>query len=54
MEIVTVAGNYIRRLPLSLNSIEIVYEELNFDITGIDVNMKEETIYWSNGKSVFK
>ncbi|KOX76539.1 Vitellogenin receptor [Melipona quadrifasciata] len=48
MEIITVSGDDIRKLSPNLNSIEVIYEEINFEINGIDVNTKENTIYWSN------
>ncbi|XP_078043558.1 vitellogenin receptor-like [Augochlora pura] len=47
MEIIGVAGNTIRKLSASLNSIEVVYEDLS-EISSIDVNAKEGSIYWSN------
>ncbi|XP_076641099.1 vitellogenin receptor-like [Halictus rubicundus] len=47
MEIISVTGNTIRKLSASLRSIEIVYEELS-EISSIDVNANENTIYWSN------
>lgn len=53
MKIITVAGNDIRRLSPSLSLIEIIYEEVTSEISGIDVNAKEETIYWSNSKTAF-
>ncbi|XP_053978841.1 vitellogenin receptor isoform X2 [Hylaeus volcanicus] len=48
MKIITVAGNDIRKLSPSLDSIQVVYEELNTEISGIDVNANEGSIYWSN------
>lgn len=54
MEIITVAGREIRKLKSSLSSIEILYEDFNSDITGIDVNANEGAIYWSSGKSTLK
>mgnify|MGYP004600938701 CR=1 FL=1 len=52
MEIITVSGNDIRKLSPNLNSIEVIYEEINFEINGIDVNTRENTIYWSNGINI--
>nr|XP_031843623.1 vitellogenin receptor-like [Nomia melanderi] len=48
MELIVVAGNTIRKLSRNLYSIKIIYEQLNSDISGIDVNVQEGTIYWSN------
>ncbi|CAK9805473.1 Vitellogenin receptor [Anthophora plagiata] len=48
MEMISVARNDIRKLSLNLNSIEVIYEEVNSEISGIDVNVREETVYWSN------
>ncbi|XP_015434155.1 PREDICTED: vitellogenin receptor [Dufourea novaeangliae] len=48
MEIISVTGSDIRKLSPSFSTIDVVYEELSSDISGIDVNAKEGTIYWSN------
>ncbi|CAL7944547.1 unnamed protein product [Xylocopa violacea] len=48
MEIIAVAGRDIRKLSSNLNAIEVIYEEVNSEISGIDVNVREETVYWSN------
>ncbi|XP_012350206.1 vitellogenin receptor isoform X1 [Apis florea] len=48
MEIITVSGTDIRKLSPNLNSIELIYKEVDFEINGIDVNTREDTIYWSN------
>lgn len=50
MEIIAVIGTDIRKLSQNLNSIEVIHEELNNEISGIDVNTREGSIYWSNGK----
>nr|XP_033342194.1 vitellogenin receptor [Megalopta genalis] len=47
MEIIAVADNTIRKLSANLNSIEVVYKDLS-EISSIDVNAKEESVYWSN------
>lgn len=49
MEIITVSSADIRKLSPNLNSIQVIYEELNPEISGIDANTRENTIYWSNG-----
>lgn len=54
MEIITVSGTDIRKLSPNLNSIELIYKEVDFEINGIDVNTREDTIYWSNGNIKFK
>ncbi|XP_033360743.1 vitellogenin receptor isoform X1 [Bombus vosnesenskii] len=48
MEIITVSSADIRKLSPNLNSIQVIYEELNPEISGIDANTRENTIYWSN------
>ena len=48
MELITVAGSEIRKLKSRLSSIEILYDDFNSDITGIDVNVNEGAIYWSS------
>ncbi|KOC62359.1 Vitellogenin receptor [Habropoda laboriosa] len=48
MEIIAVARNDIRKLSPNLNSIEVIYEEMNSEISGIDFDARGETIYWSN------
>lgn len=54
MEIITVSDTHIRKLSSNLNSIELIYKEIDFEINGIDVNTRENTIYWSNGNVKFK
>lgn len=49
MEIITVTNRDIRKLSPDLNKINVIYEESNSEISGIDVNTMENTIYWSNG-----
>ncbi|XP_076632440.1 putative vitellogenin receptor yl isoform X1 [Colletes latitarsis] len=48
MEIISVSGKHIRKLSQSLSSTTVLYKELNSEISGIDVNARMETIYWSN------
>ncbi|XP_043277982.1 vitellogenin receptor-like isoform X2 [Venturia canescens] len=48
MEIITATKTDIRRVSLSLNSIAVLHRQPNVQITGLDVNMRKKTIYWSN------
>ncbi|OAD52717.1 Vitellogenin receptor [Eufriesea mexicana] len=48
MEIITVTSRDIRKLSPNLNKIDVIYEEINSEISGIDVNTMENTVYWSN------
>nr|XP_034189705.1 vitellogenin receptor isoform X1 [Osmia lignaria] len=50
MELITVTESDIRKLSANLYSIEILYESVDLDISGIDVNAREGTVYWSNDK----
>lgn len=49
MEIITATKADIRKISASLSSIEVIHRQPNVDITGLDVNMRQETLYWSNG-----
>lgn len=49
MEFITVTESDIRKLSANLYSIEILYKSVDLDISGIGVNAREGTVYWSNG-----
>nr|XP_012143749.1 PREDICTED: vitellogenin receptor [Megachile rotundata] len=48
MELITVSGSDIRKLSADLRSIEVLYGNVDFDVSGIDVNARERNVYWSN------
>ncbi|XP_035730371.1 vitellogenin receptor-like [Vespa mandarinia] len=48
MKIITVAGYDVKKSTLTLNEIEVIHHDPNFEILGLDINMKENAVYWTN------
>ncbi|KAK2588774.1 hypothetical protein KPH14_001654 [Odynerus spinipes] len=48
MEIITVAGNDIRKSTPTLSFVEVIHHDPNLEVLGIDVNVKENAVYWSD------
>ncbi|XP_011296732.1 vitellogenin receptor [Fopius arisanus] len=48
MELITATRDDIRRIPVNLEVIEVVHRQPEIQITGLDVNVGKESIYWSS------
>lgn len=49
MEIITATKDDLRKLSLTRSEIEILHRNPTVEITGLDVNVDRNIIYWSNG-----
>lgn len=49
MEIITIAGYDMRKSTLALSEIEVIHHVPNFEIYWLDINVKENAVYWTNG-----
>lgn len=48
MEFITATKDDIRRIPSSLGVIEVIHRQPQVEITGLDVNIKKSSLYWSS------
>jgi len=49
MEFITATDNDIRKISSDLRSIKIIYSLSGLGASGLDVNILQGSVYWSNG-----
>jgi len=49
MEFITVTDNDIRKISSDLGTIETIYSLPGLGTSGLDVNILQDSVYWSNG-----